>query len=144
MKLHHYMMKQMLGIDKKSRLAKNHHLVATGYYDRLIFFNFLTLSQLRNPQSCINYVMVSAAALYSKGCSDNIQSRFTYSGASATVKTFLKNVHLYGDEMLQYSARLLYTSKMTVATLDNNQKGHPKISTFWIIQQVCQSNSKIF
>ena len=126
MKLHHYMMKSILGIDKKERLLKNTHLVSTGYYDRMIFFNFLTLTRLRNPQSCIHYAIVSAAALYSKGCGDNIQRRFTYSGVSATVKTFLKRVRPYGDNMLQSAASKLYRSKTTIATLDNNQKGHPK------------------
>ena len=125
MKLHHYMMKSILGIDKKERLSRNSHLVSTGYYDRMIFFNFLTLTRLRNPQSCIHYAIVSAAALYSKGCGDNIQRRFTYSGVSATVKTFLKRVRPYGDNMLQSAASELYKSKVTIATLDNNQKGHP-------------------
>ena len=125
MKIHHYMMKSILGVNKKERLSKNRHLVSTGYYDRMIFFNFLTLTRLRNPQSCIHYAIVSAAALYSKGCGDNIQRRFTYSGVSATVKTFLKRVRPYGDNMLQYAASELYKSNVTIATLDNNQKGHP-------------------
>ena len=125
MKVHYYMMKRILGIDKKERLTKNNHLVTTGYYDRLIFYNFLSLSRLRNPQSCINYAMVSAAALYSKGCGDNIQKRFTYTGASSTVKTFLRHVRPYGENMLISASSLLYKSKVTVATLDNNQKGHP-------------------
>ena len=125
MKVHHYMMKRLLGIDRKERLSKNRHLVSTGYYDRLIFHNFLALSRLRNPQNCINYAMVSAAALYSKGCGDNIQKRSTYSGTSATVKTFLKHVRPYGDNMLESAASVLYQSKYSVAILDNNQKGHP-------------------
>ena len=125
MNVHHFMMKKILGIDKKERLIRNKHLVDTGYYDRMIFYNFLTLTRLRNPQSCINYAIVSAAALYSKGCGDNIQRRFTYSGTSASVKTFLKRVRPYGDKMLEYVSSELYKTKTTVATLDNNQKGHP-------------------
>ena len=125
MKVHHYMMKRLLGIDRKEGLSKNRHLVSTGYYDRLIFYNFLALSRIRNSQNCINYAIVSAAALYSKGCGDNIQKRSTYSGTSATVKTFLKHVCPYGDNMLQSAASVLYKNKYSVAVLDNNQKGHP-------------------
>jgi len=125
MKVHYFMMKKLLGIDKKERLTKNKHLVSTGYYDRMIFYNFLTLSRLRNPQNCIHYAMISAAALYSKGCGDNVQKRFTYSGTSSTVQTFLRHVRPYGDNMLQSAATALYNSNFTVATLDNNQKGNP-------------------
>ena len=86
------MMKVTLGIDKKEALTKNHHLVQSGYYDRLIFYQFLSQARVRNPQYLISWAMVAAAALYSCGLGDTVQKRSTYCGISSSVKTLIKNI----------------------------------------------------
>ena len=37
---HYSMMKSTLGISEKESKTKNNHLVTSGYYDRLIFYQF--------------------------------------------------------------------------------------------------------
>ena len=123
---HYLMMKKLLGINKKEKYTKNDHLIKSGYYDRLIFFNFLTLVRVKNPQHCIHWAMICAAALYYKGVGDCVTRRSTYCGSSATIKTFLKNVKPMGNEMLQNITEILKQEKTTIATLDNNQKGYKK------------------
>ena len=69
--------------------------------------------------------MTSAAALNSKGCGDNVQKRFTHSDTSSIMQTFLRHIRPCGDNMLESPVTALCNSNCTIATLDNNQKGHP-------------------
>ena len=48
---HYNLMKSYLGFDIKEKKTENHHLVTSDYYDRLIFYQFLSL---RNSQKLIS------------------------------------------------------------------------------------------
>ncbi len=47
---HYNMMKSVLGFDKRENLQKNKHLLSSQYYDKVLFFNFLSQVRLKNPQ----------------------------------------------------------------------------------------------
>ena len=62
---------------KKKKMSKNLHLTKTGYYNKLLFYQFLIQLQVIDPHNCIHWAMISAAATYERGANNN--SGFTTS-----------------------------------------------------------------
>ena len=92
MPYHYKTMYAMLGYNKKVGITKNKHLVETGYYDRQVFYSFLSMSRQRNPHKMMNWAIISACANYGRGCGDMVNRRSTYLGGSATTQSFLRYV----------------------------------------------------
>ena len=150
---HHYnLMKSMLGYDKREKMSKNLHLRNIGYYNKLLFYQFLIQSRVRNPHNCIHWAMVSAAASYARGGSNN--SGFTTSSSffahSTTIKTFFVKTKLWRENMSHTIKKELSPIKNFMCSLDNNQKGQPlkyqrfgssntfvKVTAFIIKEFVC-------
>ena len=126
MPYHYKTMYAMLGYNKKVGITKNKHLVETGYYDRQVFYSFLSMSRQRNPHKIMNWAIISACANYGRGCGDMVNRRSTYLGGSATTQSFLRHVKPHIETMLSTIAINLSGLLKTVWMLDNNQKGHPK------------------
>ena len=123
---HYNAIYSMLGCKKKQGITRNNHLTQSGYYDRQVFYNFLSMSRQKNPQKMINWAIISAGANYGRGLGDMVNRRSTYLGASSTTRSFLRCVKPHADKMLSNIAIRLSHVLKTCWTLDNNQKGHPK------------------
>ena len=67
---HYNTLKNMLEFDKKESLSKNSHLLSMKYYDKLIFYKFLSLARVKNTQNCIHWAMVAQGARYARGISN--------------------------------------------------------------------------
>ena len=87
--LHYRTMSRILGIDQKQNVTRNLHLVQSGYYDRMIFYNFLSQCRIKCPDNCVSWAIVAAASIYSRGLGDSIQKRATYCGISSSIKTYV-------------------------------------------------------
>ena len=107
-------------------LTKNHHLVSSGYYNRLIFYQFLSQARVQNPKNLISWAIVAAGAVYSRELGDTIQKRATYCGIPLSVKTMIKNIRHDSEKVEKTVMNVLSQQKYIVAAMDNNQKGYPK------------------
>lgn len=109
---HYEMMKILLGFDKKENLSKRNHLKTSGYYDRLLLFNYLLQLRIRNPQNCTYWASIPTAALYGRGCGKvnvNIATG-SFFGHSVSMTTFLRKTKTWRDTMSDELSKIL-TSK---------------------------------
>ena len=97
----------------------------SGYYDRLVFYNFLAMARQRNNKVMTSWTMISAGTNYGRGIGDIVNRRATFLGASTTTRTFLRKVTPYGKSMENNVTMALSCIHKTVWTLDNNQNGNP-------------------
>ena len=107
MSCHYKTTKGILGYDKKENIKKNEHLVATGFYDRVLFYMFMQQSCVRNARSCINWGVVSAAASYGKGIRNPNAMSTMYFGTSTTLRTMLQKIHGYSSKLMS-TAKIYY------------------------------------
>ena len=122
---HYSLMRQVLGFTLKENKIKNTHLKESGYYDRLIFYQFLQQTRIRNCKHMPYWALVSAADAYAKGsCEKSIRTTI-HSGYSTTISTFLRKTSVWREEMPLRMNSLMATNKKIVCCLDNNQKGYP-------------------
>jgi hypothetical protein len=123
---HHYsLMKEMFGFDLKENQIRMNHLKETGFYDHLVFYQFLSQARIRFNHNVTHWGMVSAAASYGRGGGKVNNAASTFFGHSTTIKTFLNKTKQWRDEMEEQIHLLLRDKNKSVCCLDNNQKGHP-------------------
>ena len=124
---HYNLMKTLLGYDKKEKMTKNLHLTKTGYYNKILFYQFLMQSRVRDPHNCIHWAMISAAAAYGRGAStiNSYTSSSCFFAHSTRIKTFLLKTKEWRDNMETTLNKKLSHIKNFMCCLDNNQKGHP-------------------
>ena len=122
---HYILMKQVLGFHLKENKTKNVHLKESSYYDRLIFYQFLQQTRIRNCKHMPYWALVSAADAYAKGSGEKSIRTTIHSGYSTTISTFLRKTSTWRDEMPTKMKTLLQNKKKFVCCLDNNQKGYP-------------------
>ena len=85
--------KQMMGIDSKDQLTKNKTLVDNGFYDRRLFYHFLSQTRLKNPRSCVWWGIIGAAGSHGHGSSTNYEHQASmFLGMTCSIRTFLKNI----------------------------------------------------
>ena len=77
---HYNMMKSMLEFDKKESLTENKHLVEQGYYDKRIFYQFLSLCRTKNCHNCPHWALISKLADYGRGITDYSHSSNIFFG----------------------------------------------------------------
>ena len=116
---------KMFGFDAKAGLAQNVFVAKSGYYDRLVFYNFLAMARQRNNKVMTSWAMISAGANYGRGIGDIVNRRAIFLGASTILRIFLRKVAPYGQSMEDNVTKTLSGVDKTVWTLDNNQLGHP-------------------
>ena len=104
---------------------KNTFLKYSGYYDRLVFYNFLSMARKRNNKVMVCWAVISAWANYGRGIGEIVNRRATYLGDYATTKIFLRTVKPLADDMLSSIHVCLSTVNKTAWNLENNQRGHP-------------------
>ena len=85
---HYNMMKSMLEFDKKESLTENKHLVEQGYYDKRIFYQFLSLCRTKNCHNCPHWALTSKLADYGRGITDYSHSSNIFFGNSTSYSTF--------------------------------------------------------
>ena len=100
MKSHYDTFFRIFGFHKKAGEKRNTFLKYSGYYDRLVFYNFLLMARQRNNKVMVFWAIISAGANYGRGIGELVNRRTTYLGASATTQTFLRTVKPYADSML--------------------------------------------
>ena len=129
---HHYnAFYKMLGFDKKVGKTQNVMVAKSGYYDRLVFYNFLAMARQRNNKVMVSWAMISAGANYGRGIGEMVNRRATFLGASSTTRTFLRKVMPYGQSMESNITKTLSFVNKTVWALDNNQSGNPVKHQRW-------------
>lgn len=115
---HYNNMHTQFQFDTKEGQQQFSHLRNTGYYDRLLFYQFLAQSRVKNPQNLIHWASVTAAATYGKGYGEGSRMNASFFGSSSCVKTLLRIVEPYCTTMLDQIQNLLSKSDRIVATLD--------------------------
>lgn len=120
---HYNLMKQLLGFHQKVNKQRNIHLKESQYYDRIIFYQFLQQSRVRNRCNLTFWAMVSAADAYANGGTEKSINGLVHSAFSTTISTFLKKTKMWRDQMPEAMARLFHSKLKVVCCLDNNQKG---------------------
>ena len=123
---HHYsLMKKVLGFHLKENQMKNVHLKENGYYDRLIFYQFLQQTRIRNCKHMPYWALVSSADAYAKGSGEKNLMTTIHSGYSTTISTFIRKTNKWREDMPSHMANMLKEETKFVCCLDNNQKGYP-------------------
>ena len=75
---HYKFMKNMYDIPKKEAMIWRQHLKVTGYYDRFLFFQFLSQSRVKNSQNLIRWAIVTTAATYARGLGDGSRTNSSF------------------------------------------------------------------
>ena len=119
-------MRNMLGFDNKATKSRNQHFVETSYYDRLIFYQYLTQSRIRHNHNFSNWGTVNTCAIYARSNGSRQHSHSSsFFGHTTTLSTFMKETkQLRNDFDSKIHQRLIEEDKI-VCCLDNNQKGNP-------------------
>ena len=87
---HYETSKQMMRIDSKEQLTKNKTLADNGFYDRRLFYHFLSQTRLKNPRSCVWWGIIGAAASYGHGSSTNYEHQVSMClGTTCSIRFFL-------------------------------------------------------
>ena len=120
--IHYNCLMAMFGFDRRSKMSKNQHLTRSGFYDRLVFFNYLTQARVSCNHSFTFWGMVTTASAYSRGKQASLTNSFF--GNSTTLATFLRHTKQWREEMIDSIKDCLKTENDIVCCIDNNQKGH--------------------
>ena len=118
---HYNLQMEMMGYTQKLQLSRNKHLKDAGYYDRLVFYLYLSQERVRFNQSLTSWGMVTAGAAYAKG--ENSVDNKAFFGNSTTISTFMKKTCLWRETMTESIHNCLRDHDSIVACIDNNQKG---------------------
>ena len=106
-------------------MTRNLLVAKPGYYDRLVFYNFLAMAGQPNNKVMVSCAMILAGANYCRGIGHIVNWRASFLGTSATTKTFLRKVIPYGQSMESNITKTVSFHDKNVWTLDNNQSGNP-------------------
>ena len=114
----------MLGFDKKEALKKNHHLTASGYYDRILFYNYLSSSRIRFNHNFSVWATINTCSMYGRGEGRHRTQTSSFFGLGCTLNTLMKNTKSLRDNSNSNIHLRLRSEKKIVCCLDNNQKGN--------------------
>ena len=64
---YYQLMQKLFGFDKKVVMKKNDHLKNTRYYDRLLFYHYLSQSRIRFNQLFTYWSIINTCSIYGKG-----------------------------------------------------------------------------
>ena len=122
---HYDTIKKIMGINLKEGLTRNKALKDTGFYDRRLFYQFLSQTRMRNPQSSKWWGIIAAAANYGHGSSREYQNYIGMNlGTTCSIQTFVTNTRSFVAKMEKSITELLSKETNVVGAIDNNQKGH--------------------
>ena len=98
---HYKLMNTLFGYKLKENMVRRYHLKESGYYTRLLFFQFQLLSQarIRNCHNSTYWGMLGAGAMYGRGLGQSVAGPSSFFRHSTTVKTFLKNIKQWRLDM---------------------------------------------
>jgi hypothetical protein len=125
---HYNFMKATFGFDKKEEMKKNSHLRYVGYYNKLLFYQFLVQTRIRSPKNLIHWALISTAASYGRGRTKNsgLVTSSCFFAHSTTIKTFIQKTKLLRENMNNKVHHSLAHTTNFMCCLDNNQKGNPR------------------
>lgn len=115
-------MKELLGFHLKENLSRQIHLKESQYYDRLLFYQFLQQTRVRNSHNLPYWGMVTAADAYARGDGESTIQSTVHSGYSTTISTFLGRTQKWREEMKEKISKLLQSKSKHLCCLDNNKK----------------------
>ena len=118
---HYKLQMKMFGFAQKQELSRNQHLKDSGYYDKLVFYTYLSHERIRFNQFLASWGMITAGAVYARG--RNSVDNKSFFGNSTTVSTFMKRTKYWRENMNSYIHQTLSNEASIVACIDNNQKG---------------------
>ena len=87
----------MLGYNKKVNMHKNKHLIESGYYDRIVFYQYLSQGQVRYNHLFTFWGMATTASAYANGLTRNDHNSFF--GNSTSFNTFMRNTKEWRESM---------------------------------------------
>ena len=119
------MMKSMLQFDKKESLTENKHLVEQGYYDKMIFYQLLSLCRTKNCHNCPHWALTSKLADYGRGITDYSHSSNIFFFNSTSYNHLVTAIQGLSSNTIAARKKRLSKEKILVATMDNNQRGYP-------------------
>ena len=122
---HYEVMAEFYNFSHRMRKIRNVHLLHTGFYDRKIFFEFLSQIRVANNQKLIHWEIFHTAAGYAVGSNISTSLSLSYFGATATYKSFLRRTKIPRDSFITNIKQLYQKQLKSCCMLDNNQKGHP-------------------
>ena len=122
---HYNMMNIMLGYDEKRKLLVNAHLLDQNFYDKKVFYHFLSLSRTKNCHNCTHWALISRGADYGRGITQYSHSSSIYFGDSVAYNTFIVATDKYRVKMIEQIKKVLSRENIFVATMDNNERGYP-------------------
>ena len=122
---HYEVMAEFYNFSHRMRKIRNVHLLHTGFYDRKIFFEFLSQIRVANNQKLIHWAICQTAAGYAVGSNISTSLSLSYFGATATYKSFLRRTKIPRDSFITNIKQLYQKQLKSCCMLDNNQKGHP-------------------
>ena len=120
---HHKTMREIMCIDQKEKKTKNQHLLDQNFYNKSIFYQFLSQSRVMNCPNLCNWACITAIANYARGVTDNRQSSHKYFGSSVSRSTMNRVLEKIKTENSDTFPKLLAKEKIIFTTMDNNQKG---------------------
>ena len=115
------MMSIMLLFDQKRKLHANAHLIDQNYYDKKLYYRFLSLSRTKNCHNCKHWALISRGADYGRGITQYSHSSSIYFGNSVAYNTFIAATDEYRVKMIEQIKKVLSRENIFVATMDNNQ-----------------------
>ena len=78
-------MEKILRFNKKEGETRNMHLTKSGYYDNILFNQFMSKSRVMNNNILINWVIINSGAIYSQGGYKSLIHRAINCGIFATM-----------------------------------------------------------
>ena len=122
---HYIMMKNMLGFDKKEKEKRNDHLKVIGYYDRILFYQYLVLSRLRYSHMFSYWGLINSCSIYGKGGGKGKSQTTSFFGHSVCNSTFMRKTKVWREDLSSSIHMKWKDEPKVLCCLDNNQKGHP-------------------
>ena len=95
---HHYLInKHLYGFDKKENMQKNKHLALTGFYDRLLFYQYLTYSRIKFNHNFTYWGIINTCAIYGRGSGKNRYQSASFFGHATTLNTLMSKTKFFRD-----------------------------------------------
>ena len=122
---HYLANKQMLGFDKKECLKKNDHLTISGYYDRILFYHYLSSSRIKFNHNFSIWSLINTGSIYGHGEGRRRSQTSSFFGLGCTMNTFMKKTKSLRENSNSNIHLRIRDEDKVICCVDNNQKGNP-------------------
>ena len=121
---HYTINKYLYGFHKKELMQKNKHLALSGFYDRLLFYHYLTFSRIKFNHNFIYWGIINTCSIYGKGLGKNKYQSAAFFGHSTSQNTLMNKTNDFRQNHDSSIHNRLKLEEKVVCCLDHSQKGH--------------------